>query len=217
MEPKYKRSVAQFRDEKAQEKTTTTMDVNEEEIRRIVREEIEAYFRRQTAAGNAVEEPKVKYGAVREAGEDLYRRAMEAMDATLEEQENPKVGIFWYSPQLQDVFGVVAIDAATAPKSGNSGLRTCKELHKYVWKKQFNYDKAHNVSSPFRGDYKYTPRGRVFYDDEMDEYHVMIGAWLHDHPEAKDKIKAAFNLSDPNLHVFFERGIHWEIGMGYGE
>ena len=33
----------------------------------------------------------------------------------------------------------------------------------------------------------------------------------------RDKIRAAFNLTDPNLHVTFERGIHWEIGMGYGE
>lgn len=191
------------------------MEITEEYIRKIVREEIEAYFRRQ--AENKVAESQEGYNAVREAEDDLYQRAMEAMDATLSEQENPKVGIFWYSPQLQDVFGVVAIDAATAPKSGNSGLRTCKELHKYIWKKQFNYDKAHNVNSPFHGDYKYTPRGRVFYDDELDVYHVMIGAWMNDHPEAQSKIRAAFNLTDPDLHVVFERGIHWEIGMGYGE
>ena len=193
------------------------MNFTEEDIRRIVREEIEAYFQRQAQDGNVVAEPQGKYNAVRDAEDDLYRRAMAAMDATLGEQENPKVGIFWYSPQLQDVFGVVAIDAATAPKSGHSGLRTCKELHKYIWKKQFNYDKAHNISSPFHGDYKYTPRGRVFYDDELDEYHVMIGAWINDCPEAKEKIRAAFNLTDPNLHVTFQRGIHWEIGMGYGE
>ena len=193
------------------------MPLTEEDIRRIVREEIEAYFQRQAKGGNVLEEPREGHNVVRDAGDDLYQRAMDAMDATLGEQENPKVGIFWYSPQLQDVFGVVAIDAATAPKSGNSGLRTCKELHKYIWKKQYNYDKAHNVNSPFHGDYKYTPRGRVSYDDELDEYHVMIGAWLNDYPEARDKIRAAFNLTDPNLHVTFERGIHWEIGMGYGE
>jgi hypothetical protein len=193
------------------------MNITEEDIRRIVREEIEAYFRRSNPAASGVEEPKAPYHALKDADEELVKRAMDAMDATLGEQENPKVGIFWYSPQLQDVFGVVAIDAATAPKSGHSGLRTCKELHKYIWKKQFNYDKAHNVNSPFRGDYKYTPRGRVFYDDELDEYHIMVGAWLNDYPEAKPLIRAAFNLTDPNLHVTFERGIHWEIGMGYGE
>ena len=108
------------------------MTLTEEDIRRIVREEIEAYFQRQEQGGNVLEEPRGKYDTVRDAKEELYQRAMDAMDATLGEQENPKVGIFWYSPQLQDVFGVVAIDAATAPKSGNSGLRTCKELHKYL-------------------------------------------------------------------------------------
>ena len=193
------------------------MNITEEDIRRIVREEIEAYFQRQAQDGNVVAEPQEGYNTVRDAEDDLYKRAMAAMDATLGEQENPKVGIFWYSPQLQDVFGVVAIDAATAPKSGQSGLRTCKELHKYLWKKQFNYDKAHNINSPFRGDYKYTPRGRIFYDDELEEYHILVGAWLNDYPEAQPKIRAAFNLTDPNLHVIFERGIHWEIGMGYGE
>ena len=193
------------------------MNITEEDIRRIVREEIEAYFQRQAQDGNVVAEPQEGYNSVRDAEDDLYKRAMAAMDATLGEQENPKVGIFWYSPQLQDVFGVVAIDAATAPKSGQSGLRTCKELHKYLWKKQFNYDKAHNINSPFRGDYKYTPRGRIFYDDELEEYHILVGAWLNDYPEAQPKIRAAFNLTDPNLHVIFERGIHWEIGMGYGE
>ena len=192
------------------------MNITEEDIRRIVREEIEAYFRRASQPTGKVAEPREGYNALKDADESLVKRAMDAMDATLEEQENPKVGIFWYSPQLQDVFGVVAIDAASAPVSGG-GLRTCKELHKYLWKKQFNYDKAHNVNSPFRGDYKYTPRGRVFYDDELDEYHIMVGAWLNDYPEAKPLIRAAFNLTDPNLHVTFERGIHWEIGMGYGE
>ena len=194
-----------------------TMNITEEDIRRIVREEIEAYFRRNNPVASGVEEPKEPYHALKDADENLVKRAMDAMDATLGEQENPKVGIFWYSPQLQDVFGVVAIDAATAPKSGHSGLRTCKELHKYLWKKQYNHDKAHNIQSPFVGDYKYTPRGRVFYDDELDTYHIMVGAWLNDHPEAKPLIRAAFNLTDPNLHVTFERGIHWEIGMGYGE
>lgn len=192
------------------------MEINEEYIRKIVREEIEAYFQRHLHSGGAVSEPGGGYGATGDAADSLYRRAMEAMDATLAEQENPKVGIFWYSPRLNDVFGVVAIDAASAPKSGG-GLRTCKELHKYVWKKQYNYDKAHNVSSPFHGDYKYTPRGRVFYDDELESYHVMVGAWIDEYPEAKEKIKSTFNLTDKSLHVTFERGIHWEIGMGYGE
>lgn len=78
------------------------MNLTEEDIRRIVREEIEAYFQRQGQGGNVLEEPQEEYPAVRDAKEDLYKRAMDAMDATLGEQENPKVGIFWYSPQLQD-------------------------------------------------------------------------------------------------------------------
>ena len=93
------------------------MNITEEDIRRIVREEIEAYFRQQAQGGNVVAEPQGEYNAVRDAEDDLYKRAMAAMDATLGEQENP----------------------------------ICLQSHR------------------------------------------------------------------PNLHVIFERGIHWEIGMGYGE
>ena len=65
------------------------MNITEEDIRRIVREEIEAYFQRQAQGGNVVAEPQGEYNAIRDAEDDLYKRAMAAMDATLVEQENP--------------------------------------------------------------------------------------------------------------------------------
>ena len=142
---------------------------------------------------------------------------MEAMDANLEEQENPKVGIFWYSPRIKDVFGVVAVDAQVQAQIEHRKAVSCKELHKYVWKKKYNYYKFHGGSDLYVGDYKYVPRGRVFYLPDTDEYDIMVGSWINKHPEAIEKIKIAFDLNDENLNVVVKIGIHWEIGMGYGD
>lgn len=149
-----------------------------------------------------------------QSSDDFMAKAMSAMDDSLDKQDNPKVGIFWFSPKLNDVFGVVSIDAETAPISGG-GLRTCKELHKNIWKKNFNYNKFHGIKSEFVGDYKDTPRGRIFFDEDTEEYSIMVGHWINDYPQAKTAIKNAFNLTDKTLDVKFKYGNHWEIGMGY--
>ena len=142
---------------------------------------------------------------------------MDAMNANLEEQENPKVGIFWYSPIINDVFGVVSVDAHSQAKIEHRNAVSCKELHKYVWKKRFNYYKYHGGSNLFVGDYKNTPRGRVFYLPNEDEYDIMVGSWINEHNEAIEKIKEAFDLNKEGLNVKVKIGIHWEIGMGYGD
>ena len=192
------------------------MTIDEQRLRAIIREEFTRLFAREGIIPPQQVPSAAGVERVDDADEELMSRAMEAMDASLEKQNHPKVGIFWYSPLLHDLFGVVAIDAKTAPKSGG-GLRTCIELHKTVWKKNYNYNKFHNIDSPFQGDYKNTPRGRIFYDEESDEYNIMIGKWIETYPDVIQKVKETFNLTDPNLCVHVKRGIHWEIGMGYGD
>lgn len=182
--------------------------LTEKQLHDIIKEAIE-----KALNANSSEENN---DTIEQSSDDFMDKAMDAMNATLQEQDKPKVGIFWYSPNLNDVFGVVAIDAETAPISGG-GLRTCKELHKNIWKRNFNYNKFHNIKSEFVGDYKYTPRGRIFYDEETDEYSIMVGHWINDYPTAKQCIRSAFNLEDKNLVVRFKYGDHWELGMGYGD
>ena len=142
---------------------------------------------------------------------------MDAMDSNLENQENPKVGIFWYSPKIKDVFGVVAVDAYAQAEIEKRNAVSCKELHKYVWKKKYNYYKYHGGNDLFVGDYKYTPRGRVFYLPKDNEFDIMVGSWINKNPEAIERIKEAFDLNGEGLNVKVKIGIHWEIGMGYGE
>ena len=154
---------------------------------------------------------------ITDIGSERLQGMMDSMDANLDSQDEPKVGIFWYSPRINDVFGVVAVDAKERAKIENRAEVSCKELHKYVWKKNYNYYKNHGGNILYQGDYKYTPRGRVFYYPETDEYVIAVGDWIDDHHDAIRKIKEAFDLTDPSLNVKVQKGIHWQIGMGYGD
>lgn len=149
--------------------------------------------------------------------DDKYKEMLDAMSANLDGQDNPKVGIFWYSPMINDVFGVVAVDAAKQALVDKGNMVSCTELHKYVWSKQYNYYKYHGGSKLFVGDYKYTPRGRIFWERSTNNFYIMVGSWFDDYPEALGKIKQAFDLDNEELNVIVKKGIHWEIGMGYGD
>jgi hypothetical protein len=140
------------------------------------------------------------------------------MESSLNDEDKPCVGIFWYSPAREECFGVVkAKDGDSNYKYDKDGLASCSELHKYVWAKEYNYRKYHpsDEINLFIGDYRYKPRGRVFYDYEENKYYVMTGHWIYDYPEARDVILREFNLNGSPYE--FGIGIHWEIGMGYGE
>jgi len=159
--------------------------------------------------------PKVQ--DIQQVDPSQMKEMMDAMDANLNSQDNPKVGIFWYSPKIKDVFGVIAVDAMAQAQIEHRETVSCKELHKHIWKKNFNYYKYHGGSDLFSGDYKFTPRGRIFYLPDLDEYDIMVGKWINDYPEAIEKIKNAFDLNREDLNVMVKTGIHWEIGMGYGD
>ena len=53
--------------------------------------------------------------------------------------EDPKVGIFWYNPQRNELFGVVALslDDPEVTSSGNG--KTCRILHKKKSKLFFRF------------------------------------------------------------------------------
>lgn len=159
----------------------------------------------------------LREGKVSQVDDARYGEMLDAMSSNLNSQDNPKVGIFWYSPRYNDVFGVVAVDAAKQSMIEKGNMVTCTELHKYVWSKQYNYHKYHGGSNVFAGDYKDTPRGRVFWDRSSDEFIIMVGSWIDDYPDALPKIKRAFDLDGDGVDVVVKKGIHWEIGMGYGE
>lgn len=142
----------------------------------------------------------------------------DAMESSLHDEDKPCVGIFWYSPANKECFGVVKARKGESNyvKSGFGGACTCKELHKYVWKKEHNYDKFHDTEKTyFKGDYKDKPRGRVFFSEEDNKFYVMVGSWINDNPDAKKVILDEFNLN--GFSVEFVENFHWDIGNGFGD
>ena len=143
------------------------------------------------------------------ADDDLAARTMETMSQNLDTQNNPKVGIFWYSSVNKSLYGVVAIDKDSYSKpNAGGGLITCKELHEDVWKRN-----QQNDTNFYVGDYRQKPRGSVFYSPKKDTYYIMVGSWINDNPEAVDIIVDRYDLKDCKVEV--KISVHWEIGMGW--
>lgn len=141
--------------------------------------------------------------------------AIEAMAEHFDDQENGKVGIFWYDITTKSLFGVIAVDKDSFAKpNAGGGLITCRELHQSVWKKGYNKQKLKlDGKGPFIGDYKDTPRGRVFYNHHSDTFEIKVGEWIKQHPEAIDEIICEFDLAGYKHEVIID--YHWDIGSGW--
>jgi hypothetical protein len=132
--------------------------------------------------------------------EDMNDR-VEIMKQIYEEDEKPQVGMFWYKPngnRLDPVYLEDYTDATSKPKNKPW---TTKKLHTVYWKKL-----------RLKGDYKYAPRGRVYYDPKTDKFEIAAGDWLNKYPQAKNVILAVFNLK--NVSYEFVHGNHWDLGSG---
>ncbi|MDR1632565.1 MAG: hypothetical protein LBR97_06770 [Dysgonamonadaceae bacterium] len=136
------------------------------------------------------------------------------MSQNLDNQDSPRIGIFWYDIRNDDLFGVVSSHASEARVS--KGLANINTLHRDYWEKQYNRLKFKNNGEevyPYIGDYKDTPRGRVFYDVNDNRYIVNVGSWINEYTQAKALIIDEFNLEGQNY--LFEIAIHWEIGHSW--
>jgi hypothetical protein len=130
------------------------------------------------------------------------------MDQFLENDTEPKIGIFWYDPRDRIIFGV---RSEVAKSTANP---TINILHKQVWAKEYNKRKQQNLPlGRWAGDYTMTPRGRVFHDKKSGEFIVKVGSWIEKYPEVQNLILQEFDL--PEDKTTFEKEIHWEIGQGY--
>lgn len=137
----------------------------------------------------------------------------EIMAQSIDEQDDPYVGMFWYDTEKQELFGVRSALAQDRPFTQcnlfNKKAKTCSPLHEAVWKKEF-----HRKKDPrFFGDYTKVPRGRVF-EVEDQGFVVCTGSWINDFPEAKDEILFEFQLPENTQFVIDQ---HWELGHGWSE
>ena len=152
---------------------------------------------------------------IRKLSEADYASMIKQMEANRGHGDDPKVGIFWYNPSWNELFGIVTHPVRDYTRANASdGRITCSELHEDVWRKEFNRQKFHgDGSGPFIGAYENKPRGRVFYSIDEDKFIVTAGHWLDEYPQAKELILDEFDL--PRDKTVFQYAVHWDIGHSW--
>lgn len=128
--------------------------------------------------------------------------------------DDPYVGIFWYDPNEDMLFGVYSALAADTnyypSKIFNANARTCKALHYQVWSKEQH---KRRKNPKFMGDYTKIPRGRIF-EVENRGFVVCVGAWINEYPQAKELIIDEFQLPDDTEFLVDS---HWDLGRGWSD
>ncbi len=145
--------------------------------------------------------------------DEEYQEALSVMAANRGKGDAPKVGIFWYNVSKQCLFGVISHKRIDYDKpNAGGGLITCSEMHEDVWKKEYYKQKYHSMGNgPFKGEYQYKPRGRVFYSPADDQYIIAVGTWIEQHKEALPLIYEEFDL--PKDKTIIKQAHHWDIGQ----
>ena len=137
---------------------------------------------------------------------------MASMMENIDNQDDPKLGIFWYDEVKDELFGITAAYADEL-SFNNRERKTIGTLHKNWWKKQQERAKTKKLlTSIFMKDYTQVPRGRLFQRQDG-IFELMCGSWINDH--IIELVKDEFNLNDVPLEVKVDT--HWEIGHGWSE
>ena len=140
--------------------------------------------------------------------DDEVNALKELMKENISKQDDAEVGIFWYDPEEQELFGVKSADVDDVEfyKSNlfNTEVKTCRPLHYKVWEREYYRGK----DKRFQGDYTLVPRGRVFFVRDRG-FVVIVGDWIDDYPEAKEEILYEFNLPQDTQ---FQKDRHWDLG-----
>ena len=137
---------------------------------------------------------------------------MKTMSDNFNNQDEPKVGIFWYNEDADELFEISKIESSELQFNSN-GLKTIKTLHKSLWQKQKNkaISKGKNPGI-FDKDYTEIPRGRIFQRSDG-TFQLMCGSWINEH--IINLVKEEFDLKNVPFEVKIDE--HWEIGHGWSE
>lgn len=137
----------------------------------------------------------------------------ELMAQNNEYQDDAMVGIFWYDPKDDDLFGVYAIDVNDVnfykSDTFNCKVRTCKQLHYAMWQKECNKGRDKRFQTM---DYTKYPRGRVF-QLENGKFIVCVGKWINEYPSCKDLVLIEFQLPKDNTEFVIDS--HWDLEHGW--
>lgn len=143
---------------------------------------------------------------------EARKSVIQSMADNFDAQDEPKVGIFWYDSDSDELFGVTAVEACDIPFD-SQGRKTVRMLHKTWWKKQQQRAKAKGQEDgKFITDYTQIPRGKIF-QTKSGVFELMCGSWITE--SIIDLVKDEFNLYGIQLEVKIDT--HWEIGHGWNE
>lgn len=122
-----------------------------------------------------------------------------------EKRAVPSVGSFFVNPKNKHLFLIDKVDYDKAPQFQkgleNATRRTTERRHPDIWNDNYQ-----------EGDYEFTPRGRVFYDDQDKYFIIMTGKWIEDYPHIIEEVKEKFNLKDQDVRQGYHE--HWDLGQG---
>ena len=194
------------------------MTITEDELQRIVARAVKVALNEIKGEGEVETDKQPQTTSPVEAkpmSEDELDAAMKLMASNRGKDDEPKVGIFWYDPRTNDLFGVRSHRVSDYTKANSRtefGSISCSEMHEDVWKKEFHRQKYKNGGiGPFTGAYEMVPRGRIFYNPETLSFTIAVGSWIEQYPQAVDLIVKEFNLEGSTYEV--KTAHHWDIGQ----
>lgn len=190
------------------------MTVTEEELQRIVAAAVKVALKEVKGLEEQPEKTPAEV-EVSQMGDEELANAMNLMASNRGKGDEPMVGIFWYSPQRNELFGVRShriSDYTKANSRSEFGSISCSEMHEDVWKKEYHRQKyKNNGIGPFVGAYEMIPRGRIFYNPDTEVFTIAVGSWITNHPQAVPLIVEEFNLAGTTYEV--KTAHHWDIGQ----
>ena len=195
------------------------MTITEEQLQRIVTRAVKVAM--GEIVGNDEDEtpePEQQQAGsieVKSFDDKELENAMNLMASNRGKDGEPKVGIFWYNPRHNDLFGVrshLLSDYLKPNSRSEFGSVSCSEMHEDVWKKEYHRQKYKNGGvGPFTGAYEMVPRGRIFYNPDTDVFTIAVGSWIEQYPQAVELIVDEFNLRQTHYEV--KTAHHWDIGQ----
>ena len=118
---------------------------------------------------------------------------METMRENGRFQDNPQVGMFWYSPQRNRLVGVHSAYASELSFNAK-GRKTMQVLQHKVWP-DVREDAIANGSNDkiwSEEDYTQIPRGRIFQikvpNSDVEYFEILVGSWINEYPQAANLI-----------------------------
>ncbi|MCR5850556.1 MAG: hypothetical protein K6G92_07570 [Bacteroidaceae bacterium] len=116
-----------------------------------------------------------------------HNECLNAMRINLH-NEDPKVGIFWYSPIREELFGVYKVSLKSSEVQKTSYGVTSKMLHEQYCQ-----------SFSFIGSYQEKPRGRVYYRNN--QFLIHVGNWIDECFEAIDLVAKEFDFDKEDYDI----------------